>query len=63
MSEETKYWTVKQLAEAANVSGTYVRRLLTHNVIKGIKHGDGKRGTWEIPAREAIRWLESRKQR
>lgn len=55
--------TVKDLAELAGVSTAYIRRLLGRGDIKPvIKHGEGKRGFWEIPHTTAYQWLQGRKE-
>jgi len=58
--KERKSITPNELAEKAGVSSAYIRRLLGQGVIRAIKHGDGKRGFWEIPMSSAMQWLASR---
>ena len=60
MSDDKQGYTVNELAEAAGVSTSYVRRLLGSGDIQGRKVGEGRRGVWYIPASEARRWLEDR---
>ena len=55
-SEYKVFWTVKELAEAANVSGAYVRQQLLAGRLRGSKAGF----TWIISNSEARRWLDER---
>jgi len=52
-----KLWTTKQLADAAGVDPSYVRRLIEQGVIKANKLAN----TWFIQDPEARRWLDERK--
>ena len=62
--ENTKHkqYTPDELAKEAGVSSSYIRKILGRGGLKGsIKHGEGKRGFWEIPAHVALAWLRNRK--
>lgn len=52
-------WTVKELAEEAGVSRSWVRYLLIDGKLEGHKRA----GAWFIPDSEAKRWLEERRQK
>jgi len=56
MSEDvsTAVWTPRTLAEAAGVTSSYIRLLLTTAKLRGQKMG----GVWLIPYEEGQRWLE-----
>lgn len=56
MSEDitTTVWTPRTLAEAADVTTSYIRLLLSTNKLRGQKMG----GVWIIPYEEGRRWLD-----
>lgn len=49
-------WTPRTLAEAADVTSSYIRYLLTNGTLRGQKMG----GVWLIPYEEGQRWLAER---
>ena len=49
-------WTVKELAEAADVTTGYIRRLLIEGKIEAGKFGRD----WAIPEEEAKKYLEKK---
>jgi len=57
--ERTKPYTVTELAIAAGVSDSYVRRLLREGKFTGEIYGK----TWLIPADVGRAWLQSRRAR
>ncbi len=48
-----KNWTVAELAQAAGVSGAWIRQMLMNESLEGHKHGP----LWVIPDHEAQRYL------
>ncbi len=58
MSEDitTTVWTPRTLAEAADVTTSYIRLLLSTEKLRGKKLG----GVWMIPYEEGKRWLDER---
>lgn len=56
---EKRWWTVKELAKAARVSGARVRHELALKRLHGEKAGQ----TWVIPDVDAQRWLDERRRR
>ncbi len=59
MAEPGKLWTTKELAEAAGVDASHIRRLLIDGKLKGRKVGRD----WAIPDDVARAWLEERQKR
>lgn len=57
---EQDRWTVKQLAEAADLTESRIRQLLIGQDIKGEKYGTTRGGFWLVEDAEARRWLVSR---
>jgi len=55
-------WTVTQLARAAGVSVSFVRKEVAAGRIVGRKVGPGLRGLWVIPNVSARAWLDNRKE-
>jgi len=51
------FWTAQQLAEAAGVNDSYIRRLLIDGKLRGQKFGK----VWAIPDDVATTWLTTRK--
>ena len=59
--QEKQRWSVNELADAAGVTDSYIRRLLNEDGgLHGIKHGTKHGGFWEIEGSEARRWLSAR---
>jgi excisionase family DNA binding protein len=58
MDERTDPYTTTELAEAAGVSNTYVRRLVREGQLEGKKMGRD----WLIPAGVGRAWLDKRRQ-
>lgn len=58
-NERTKPYTVTELAEAAGVSDSYIRRLVRDGRIAGELYGK----TWLVPADVGRAWLASRRER
>jgi len=56
MTDKPDFWSVRELAERAGVSGAYVRQLLLAGKLKGTKFANA----WAIPNDEAVRFLVSR---
>ena len=52
----TTVWTPRTLAEAAKVTTSYIRLLLSTEKLRGVKMG----GVWIIPYEEGRRWLDER---
>ena len=50
-------WTVKQLADAAGLSGAHIRRLLGRGVFAGAFK---RTGAWFIPHDTAAAWIKDR---
>ncbi len=57
--EQGRPWSTKQLAEAAGVDDSYIRKLLIDGKIDGYKLGR----EWLIPDDVARAWLEERQKR
>lgn len=58
MTERTDPWTIKELAEAADVDASYIRRLCIQGKIEGAKK---PARDWLIPAQAGEEWLEKRR--
>jgi hypothetical protein len=52
-----EYWTTGDLAKAAGVTDSYIRRLLLTGKVRGEKHGRD----WAIRGDVAVAWLAARK--
>ena len=59
MSERTEPWTTSELAKAAGVDDSWLRRLLIDGRLAGKKYGK----TWLIPAEEGERFLREKRSR
>ncbi len=58
-TEQGKLWTTAELAKAAGVDGSTVRRALLSGKLSGTKLGN----TWVISDQAARAWLEERQKR
>jgi hypothetical protein len=60
MTERSEPWTIKELAEAADVDASYIRRLCIQGKIQGARK---PARDWLIPAQVGEEWLEERHKR
>ena len=58
MSDRNSVWSVDELAQAAGVFPTYIRRLCANGKLSAYKVGER---TWAIPREAGQAWLEERK--
>jgi hypothetical protein len=59
-AERVEPWTIKELAEAAGVDASYIRRLCIQGKLEGAKK---PARDWLIPAQVGADWLKQKRAR